>query len=122
MDTFLIPISEYEMISQVHIEVSKIKVNVTEIPDELPESQMRDKLELSFCKSRNGGGEVECVEYDKQTRSAVITFVETGGMHTFRKLKITLPFKLCSAIFESIPFLFYLKFISIIIGNLKKTL
>lgn len=120
MDTFLIPISEYEMISQVHIEVSKIKVNVTEIPDELPESQMRDKLELSFCKSRNGGGEVECVEYDKQTRSAVITFVATGGMHTFRKLKITLPFKLCSAIFESIPFLFYLKFISKIIGNFKK--
>ncbi|KAF6361904.1 N-myc and STAT interactor [Rhinolophus ferrumequinum] len=63
---------------QVHVEVSKMKINVTEIPDELPESQMRDKLELSFSKSRNGGGEVECVEYDKQAGSAVITFVETG--------------------------------------------
>lgn len=72
---------------QVHIEVSKIKVNVTEIPDELPESQMRDKLELSFCKSRNGGGEVECVEYDKQTRSAVITFVETGVVDNILKMK-----------------------------------
>lgn len=63
---------------QVSAGVSKMKINVTEIPDELPESQMRDKLELSFCKSRNGGGEVECVEYDKQAGSAVITFVETG--------------------------------------------
>lgn len=63
---------------QVHVEVSKMKINVTEIPDELPESQMRDKLELSFSKSRYGGGEVESVEYDKQAGSAVITFVETG--------------------------------------------
>lgn len=63
---------------QVNVEVSKMKINVTEIPDELPENQMRDKLELSFYKSRNGGGEVECVEYDKQSRSAVITFVEIG--------------------------------------------
>lgn len=63
---------------QVSAGVSKMKINVTEIPDELPESQMRDKLELSFCKSRNGGGEVECIEYDKQAGSAVITFVETG--------------------------------------------
>ncbi|XP_058571299.1 N-myc-interactor isoform X1 [Neofelis nebulosa] len=68
---------------QVHVEVSKVKINVTEIPDELPEDQMRDKLELSFSKSRNGGGEVLCVQYDKQSRSAVITFLETGGIHTF---------------------------------------
>uniref|UniRef100_A0A8C6R3F2 Nucleolin n=1 Tax=Nannospalax galili TaxID=1026970 RepID=A0A8C6R3F2_NANGA len=47
---------------------------------ELPEEQMRDKLELSFCKSRNGGGEVETVEYNKQSQSAVITFVEAGGI------------------------------------------
>ncbi|XP_004457171.1 N-myc-interactor [Dasypus novemcinctus] len=63
---------------QVHLEVSKIKVRVTEIPDELPEDQMRDKLALSFSKSRNGGGEVESVEYDKQAGSAVITFVGLG--------------------------------------------
>ncbi|XP_059560491.1 N-myc-interactor [Myotis daubentonii] len=72
---------------QVSVGVSKMKVNVTEIPDELPESQMRDKLELSFCKSRNGGGEVECVEYDKQAGSAVITFVETGVADRILKKK-----------------------------------
>ncbi|KAB1278405.1 N-myc-interactor [Camelus dromedarius] len=72
---------------QVHVEVSKMKVNVTEIPDILPESQMRDKLELSFCKSRNGGGEVESVEYDKQSGSAVITFVESGVADKILKMK-----------------------------------
>lgn len=61
-----------------------MKISVTEIPDELPEDQMRDKLELSFCKSRHGGGEVESVNYDKQSGSAVVTFVEAGGspLHT----------------------------------------
>ncbi|XP_051704647.2 N-myc-interactor isoform X2 [Oryctolagus cuniculus] len=63
---------------QVCAEISKVKINVNGIPDELPEDQMRDKLELSFCKTRNGGGEVESVKYDKRTGSAVITFVETG--------------------------------------------
>lgn len=72
---------------QVSVEVSKMKVNVTEIPGELPEPQMRDKLELSFSKSRNGGGEVECVEYDKQAGSAVITFVETGVADRILKKK-----------------------------------
>lgn len=72
---------------QVLAELSKVKINVTEIPDELPENQMRDKLELSFCKSRNGGGEVECVEYNKETGSAVITFVETGVADKILKKK-----------------------------------
>ncbi|XP_008055609.1 N-myc-interactor isoform X2 [Carlito syrichta] len=72
---------------QVHVEVSKVKINVTEIPDELPEDQMRDKLELSFCKSRNGGGEVEHVAYNKQSRSAVITFVEPGVADKILKKK-----------------------------------
>lgn len=72
---------------QVCVEVSKVKINVTEIPDELPDNQMRDKLELSFCKSRHGGGEVECVKYDKRSGSAVITFVETGVADEILKKK-----------------------------------
>ncbi|XP_021567686.1 N-myc-interactor isoform X1 [Carlito syrichta] len=87
MGSFAIRISEYETIFQVHVEVSKVKINVTEIPDELPEDQMRDKLELSFCKSRNGGGEVEHVAYNKQSRSAVITFVEPGVADKILKKK-----------------------------------
>lgn len=72
---------------QVHIEVSQVKINVTEIPDGLPEDQMKDKLALSFSKSRNGGGEVESVDYDKQSRSAVITFVDTGVTDKILKKK-----------------------------------
>lgn len=81
MDTFLTHIFQCEMIFQVSVDVSKVKIIVTEIPNGLPEDQMRDKLELSFSKSRNGGGEVESVDYDKQSRSALITFVEPGGTH-----------------------------------------
>lgn len=105
------------MISQVHVEVSKMKINVTEIPDELPESQMRDKLELSFSKSRYGGGEVESVEYDRQVRSAVVTFVESGGIHALGKLNRTLTFRLCSAVSESIPFLRLL--FGMVLGSIK---
>lgn len=72
---------------QFHTDISKMKVDVTGIPDECPENQMRDKLALSFCKSRNGGGEVEHVEYDKQSRSAVITFVQSGVADTILKKK-----------------------------------
>lgn len=81
-----------------------MKINVTDIPDELPESQMRDKLELSFSKSRNGGGEVEYVEYDRQTRSALIAFVESGGIPALRELNSTLAFQLCFARSENISF------------------
>lgn len=72
---------------QVHVNISKMKINVTGIPDELPEEQTRDKLELSFCKSKNGGGEVESVDYDKKSGSAVITFVEAGVADKILKKK-----------------------------------
>lgn len=81
-----------------------MKINVTDIPDELPESQMRDKLELSFSKSRNGGGEVEYVEYDRQTRSALIAFVESGGIPALRGLNSIVAFQLCFARSENISF------------------
>lgn len=72
---------------QVHANVSKMKINVTGIPDELPEEQTRDKLELSFYKSANGGGEVESVDYDKKSGSAVITFLKSGVADKILKKK-----------------------------------
>uniref|UniRef100_A0A8I3N8H9 N-myc and STAT interactor n=1 Tax=Canis lupus familiaris TaxID=9615 RepID=A0A8I3N8H9_CANLF len=72
---------------QVHEEVSKVKINVSEIPDALPEDQMRDKLELSFSKSRNGGGEVLCVQYHRPSHSAVVTFMEAGVADKILKKK-----------------------------------
>lgn len=72
---------------QVHVDISKMKINVMGIPDELSEEQTRDKLELSFYKSRNGGGEVESVDYDRKSRSAVITFVNAGVADKILKKK-----------------------------------
>ncbi|KAM9032332.1 N-myc-interactor isoform 1-T2 [Sarcophilus harrisii] len=72
---------------QVHTKISKKKIDVSEIPDELPEEQMRDKLALSFSKSQYGGGEVEDVEYDKKSQTAVITFLENGAADTILKHK-----------------------------------
>lgn len=72
---------------QFYVEVSKMKINITGIPDVLPENLMRDKLELTFYKSQNGGGEVKHVEYDKESGSAVITFVESGVADRILKKK-----------------------------------
>lgn len=72
---------------QVHVDISKMKINVMGIPDELSEEQTRDKLELSFYKSRNGGGEVESIDYDRKSRSAVITFAEAGVADKILKKK-----------------------------------
>ncbi|XP_055973635.1 N-myc-interactor [Sorex fumeus] len=72
---------------QFHVEISKMKISITGIPDILPENLMRDKLELTFYKSRNGGGEVDHVEYDKESGSAVITFVESGVVDRILKKK-----------------------------------
>ncbi|KAF1418856.1 N-myc-interactor, partial [Spheniscus humboldti] len=65
---------------ELHVTISGEKINISEIPELLiPEDWMRDKLELNFYKSeQGGGGEVENVNYDKRSRTAVITFLRPG--------------------------------------------
>ncbi|XP_044539257.1 N-myc-interactor-like, partial [Gracilinanus agilis] len=75
------------LIFQVHSKISKKKINVAGIPNELPEDQMRDKLALSFSKSQNGGGEVEHVEYNINTETVVITFLQNGVADNILKHK-----------------------------------
>lgn len=66
---------------QLHITISGKKIDVSEIPElSLPDDWVRDKLELNFYKSKDGGGEVENVKYDKKSRTAVITFLKPGGI------------------------------------------
>ncbi|NWU91996.1 NMI protein, partial [Upupa epops] len=62
---------------ELHASISGKKINVSEVPElSLPEDWVRDKLELNFYKSeQGGGGEVESVNYNKQSRTAVITFL-----------------------------------------------
>ncbi|XP_067843259.1 N-myc-interactor [Heptranchias perlo] len=63
---------------EIHIDVSRKMVKVSQIPDDLPEEQMRDKLEISFSKPSLGGGEVEKINYDSINGTADVTFVEKG--------------------------------------------
>uniref|UniRef100_A0A8C4QVQ7 NID domain-containing protein n=1 Tax=Eptatretus burgeri TaxID=7764 RepID=A0A8C4QVQ7_EPTBU len=60
--------------------VSKTKILVWDIPNCFSPEQMEDKLELSFCKPSNGGGEVIGVEYTPETSSAVLTFKDEGEL------------------------------------------
>ncbi|XP_030066366.1 N-myc-interactor isoform X2 [Microcaecilia unicolor] len=70
---------------EIHAKISQKKINVSHLPGDIPEESLRDKLELYFYKSKVGGGEVDDVKYDKQTRSAVITFLETGAADRLAK-------------------------------------
>ncbi|NWW53257.1 NMI protein, partial [Pedionomus torquatus] len=65
---------------ELHVTISGTKINVSEVPELcIPEEWMRDKLELNFYKSRQGGGsEIEDVSYDKKSRTAIITFLRPG--------------------------------------------
>nr|XP_033800837.1 N-myc-interactor [Geotrypetes seraphini] len=63
---------------EIHTKISQKKITVSHLPVDIPEESLRDKLELYFYKSKVGGGEVDDVTYNKQTHSAVITFLETG--------------------------------------------
>ncbi|NXJ70057.1 NMI protein, partial [Rostratula benghalensis] len=64
---------------ELHVTISGTKINVSEVPElYIPEDWMRDKLELNFYKCQQGGGEIESVSYDKESRTAVITFLRPG--------------------------------------------
>uniref|UniRef100_A0A8C2H5B5 NID domain-containing protein n=1 Tax=Cyprinus carpio TaxID=7962 RepID=A0A8C2H5B5_CYPCA len=63
---------------EVHIQVSKKSVKFCNAPPTLPEERMRDRLELSFSRASRGGGEVEKLEYHKDTGSGRVTFISTG--------------------------------------------
>lgn len=63
---------------EVHIQVSKKSVRFCNAPPTLPEERMRDRLELSFSRVSRGGGEVEKLEYHKDTGSGRVTFLSTG--------------------------------------------
>ncbi|XP_064307021.1 N-myc-interactor [Phalacrocorax carbo] len=70
---------------ELHVTISGKAINVAEVPELcIPEDWMRDKLELNFYKSeQGGGGEVENVSYDKHSRTAVITFLTPGAANSF---------------------------------------
>ncbi|XP_059355431.1 N-myc-interactor-like [Carassius carassius] len=63
---------------EVHIQLSKKSLRFCNAPPTLPEERMRDRLELSFSRVSRGGGEVEKLEYHRDTCSGRVTFLSTG--------------------------------------------
>ncbi|XP_006125700.1 N-myc-interactor [Pelodiscus sinensis] len=77
---------------ELHVTISGEKINVSEIPDEpIPDAWIRDKLELNFYKSKQGGGEVKNVSYDRKSHTAIITFLGPGVADNFVR-RTTYPF------------------------------
>ncbi|KAG7239129.1 hypothetical protein INR49_030010 [Caranx melampygus] len=52
---------------EVHLDVSRKDIKVSNVPPSMPVERMKDRLEISFSRPSRGGGEVERVEYDKST-------------------------------------------------------
>ncbi|CAN2388603.1 Interferon-induced 35 kDa protein (IFP 35) N-terminus [Pristimantis euphronides] len=63
---------------EVNMDISNTKVKVINLPTDLPEETLKDKLELIFYKSNIGGGEIESVEYKRSNNSACIAYKEAG--------------------------------------------
>ncbi|XP_022609628.1 N-myc-interactor-like [Seriola dumerili] len=63
---------------EVHLDVSRKEIKVSNVPPSMPEERVTDRLEMSFSRPSRGGGEVEGVEYDKNTGTGHITFRHPG--------------------------------------------
>ncbi|XP_072114761.1 N-myc-interactor-like isoform X2 [Mobula birostris] len=72
---------------EIHLDISMKNIRVSDIPDIIPEEQMRDKLEISFSKPSLGGGEVENIQYSISSGTAVITFVDKWVARRVTELK-----------------------------------
>ncbi|XP_073503314.1 N-myc-interactor [Phyllobates terribilis] len=70
---------------EVNMTISNTKVLIGNLPTNLSEETLKDKLELTFYKSNVGGGEVESVEYNRNNNTACITYKEDGVVHRVLK-------------------------------------
>lgn len=57
-------------------------VRVSGLPTHIEEDRLKDKLYIHFLRSRNGGGEIDSVRFDKaKPNSALINFEDIGGQY-----------------------------------------
>ncbi|XP_029968667.1 N-myc-interactor [Salarias fasciatus] len=64
---------------EVHLDVSRRAVKVSNVPPSMAEERVRDRLHISFSKPSRGGAEVETVEYDMNTGTGRIAFLQPGA-------------------------------------------
>ncbi|XP_069809189.1 interferon-induced 35 kDa protein [Dendropsophus ebraccatus] len=62
----------------VDMDRSPWKILVSNLPADVPQDKLLDKIELFFSKPSNGGGEVEFREYLADSRSVTLTFTQEG--------------------------------------------
>ncbi|XP_034417274.1 N-myc-interactor [Cyclopterus lumpus] len=63
---------------EIHLDVSRKELKVSNIPTSMPEERIKERLEMSFSRPSRGGGEVNGVEYDRNTGTGRITFLHPG--------------------------------------------
>ncbi|XP_075937174.1 N-myc-interactor [Anarhichas minor] len=63
---------------EVHLDVSRRELKVSNVPPSIPEERTKEHLEMSFSRPSRGGGEVDGVEYDRNTETGQITFLHPG--------------------------------------------
>ncbi|CAF95980.1 unnamed protein product [Tetraodon nigroviridis] len=63
---------------EVRLDVSRRQLKLSNVDSSFAEDRIKDRLEMSFSKASRGGGEVEGVEYDENTGTAVVTFLQPG--------------------------------------------
>ncbi|XP_018409098.1 PREDICTED: N-myc-interactor [Nanorana parkeri] len=63
---------------EVNMNISRKKLKISNLPKDMPEEVLKDKLELYFYKSGVGGGEIEKVDYDRNNNTACVTYLQNG--------------------------------------------
>ncbi|XP_068428738.1 N-myc-interactor [Clinocottus analis] len=63
---------------EIHLNVSRKELKVSNIPTCMPEERIKERLEMSFSRPSRGGGEVDGVEYDRNTGTGQVTFLHPG--------------------------------------------
>ncbi|CAI9581313.1 unnamed protein product [Staurois parvus] len=63
---------------EVCMNISSKKVKIFNLPKDIPEEILKDKVELTFYKSGIGGAEIEEVEYDRNDNTAYVTYLQNG--------------------------------------------
>ncbi|XP_075886656.1 N-myc-interactor [Nelusetta ayraudi] len=67
---------------EVHLSTCRKTLKVSNIRSTLPEERIRDRLEMSFSRPSQGGGEVESLEYKRNLGTGQVTFLQPGVSET----------------------------------------